>query len=102
VLVDFSAVHAFVFEQDSALILDGAVCKVHVNKTRDNNQQNEESTQQNLNLVFLLQQKARHSNRDVVVAGPVWVAVLQKVVTGCFISQNLTRVIQKYHLHCMP
>jgi hypothetical protein len=53
-------------------------------------------------LVFLLQQKARHSNRDVVVAGPVWVAVLQKVVTGCFISQNLTRVIQKYHLHCMP
>ena len=91
-LVDFSTIHSFVFKQDAAFIFDGAVSEVNINKTRDNNQQNEECTQQNLDLVFLLQQKARHRNRDIVVAGAVRIAILQKVITSCFISQNLPRV----------
>ncbi len=97
-LVNFSAVYSFVFQQNTALVFDCAVCKVHINKTWDNNQQNEERTQQNWNLVLFLQQKARHSNRYIIVAGTVRVPVLQKVLASCFISQNLPCVNQTYKL----
>jgi hypothetical protein len=37
-------------------------------------------------LVLFLKQKARHSNRHIIVTGTVRVPVLQKILTSCFIS----------------
>ena len=102
-LVDLSAIDSFVFKQDPAFVFNCAVCKVNVDQSRDNNQQDEKCAQENLNLVLLLKQETGHRDRHVVVTGAIRVAVLQEVVTGCVVCQNLQDIREtESHLHCMP
>jgi hypothetical protein len=67
----------------------GAVSEVEVYSAWNKNKKHEESAQQHLDLVVLLQQETRHSNSHVVAARTIRVTVLLEVFTRSLISQNL-------------